>query len=147
MVPIFPIAHDTYLSGPPLGRTMPPIKVRLTDSNGGTYGAGASGSGTPSSNALASDIKDFIQYHQYIAEGDSLKARAAQVSEDHINTGIGSLVITSRCYRSDLIFSMFSASVVPTWRSLLHRQRKNDDYTTRLPKGWKISATRSRHLF
>ncbi|KAG0260867.1 ERAD-associated protein [Mortierella polycephala] len=71
-------AHDTYLSGPPLGRTMPPIKVRLTDSNGGTYGAGASGSGAPSSNALASDIKDFIQYHQYIAEGDSLKARAAQ---------------------------------------------------------------------
>jgi hypothetical protein len=58
---------------------MPPIKARLADSEGGAYGAGASGQGTPSTNALASDIKDFIEFHRYIAEADTPQARAAQV--------------------------------------------------------------------
>ncbi|KAI7815806.1 hypothetical protein BC939DRAFT_482562 [Gamsiella multidivaricata] len=71
-------AHEMYLNGPPLGRTMPPIKVRLTDAEGGTYGAGASGPGTPSPNALASDIKDFMEFHRYIADRDSPQARAAR---------------------------------------------------------------------
>ncbi|KAG0041722.1 ERAD-associated protein [Gryganskiella cystojenkinii] len=71
-------AYAMYMSGPPLGRTMPPIVVRLTDSDGGTYGAGASGPGAPQSVALASDIKDFIEFHRYIAVGDSPQARAAQ---------------------------------------------------------------------
>ncbi|KAG0223362.1 ERAD-associated protein [Mortierella sp. GBA43] len=71
-------AYAKYMSGPPLGRTMPSLKVRLTDSEGGVYGAGASGPGTPPTNALPSDIKDFIEFHRYIAEGDSAQARAAQ---------------------------------------------------------------------
>ncbi|KAF8984394.1 ERAD-associated protein [Entomortierella lignicola] len=71
-------AHAMFMSGPPLGRTMPAIKVRLTDGEGGTYGAGASGPGDPSPNVMANDIKDFIEFHRYIAEGDSPQARAAQ---------------------------------------------------------------------
>ncbi|KAG0006288.1 ERAD-associated protein [Modicella reniformis] len=71
-------AHEMYLSGPPLGRTMPPIKIRLTDGEGGTYGAGASGPGTPSTNALASDIRDFIEFRRYIAEKDSPQAKEAR---------------------------------------------------------------------
>ncbi|KAF9404615.1 ERAD-associated protein, partial [Podila epigama] len=71
-------AYENYLSGPPLGRTMPPAKIRLTDKDGGTYGAGASGPGQTQSSALASDIKDFIEFHRYIAYGDNAQARAAQ---------------------------------------------------------------------
>ncbi|KAF9930209.1 ERAD-associated protein [Linnemannia zychae] len=71
-------AHAMYISGPPLGRTMPPIKGRLTDNDGGTYGSGASGPGTPEDSAFASNIKDFIEFHRYIADGDSAEARAAQ---------------------------------------------------------------------
>ncbi|KAK5799663.1 hypothetical protein F5H01DRAFT_356623 [Linnemannia elongata] len=71
-------AHAMYLSGPPLGRNMPPIKGRLTDNDGGTYGAGASGPGEPEDSAFASNIKDFIEFHRYIADGDSPEARAAQ---------------------------------------------------------------------
>ena len=72
-------AYAMYQAGPPLGRTMPSTKVRLTDTDGGTYGAGASGPGQPRSTALASDINDFIEFHRYIAIGDSPQARAAQV--------------------------------------------------------------------
>ncbi|KAI1313417.1 ERAD-associated protein [Mortierella claussenii] len=71
-------AYAMYQSGPPLGRTMPLIKARLTDSEGGTYGAGASGPGAPSKNHIASDIQDFIEFHRYIAEGDDPQARDAQ---------------------------------------------------------------------
>ncbi|KAF9110063.1 ERAD-associated protein [Mortierella sp. AM989] len=71
-------AHDMYMSGPPLGRTMPPIKLRLADGEGGTYGAGASGPGDPSPNVIASDIKDFIEFHRYIADGENPQAKAAQ---------------------------------------------------------------------
>ncbi|KAF9166621.1 ERAD-associated protein [Mortierella sp. AD011] len=71
-------AYADFMSGPPLGRTMPPIKIRLTDGEGGTYGAGASGPGDPSPNVIASDIKDFIEFHRYIADGDNPQARAAQ---------------------------------------------------------------------
>ena len=58
---------------------MPPIKARLTDNDGGTYGSGASGPGEPEDSAFASNIKDFIEFHRYIADGDSPEARAAQV--------------------------------------------------------------------
>ncbi|KAF9917277.1 ERAD-associated protein [Lobosporangium transversale] len=71
-------AYAMYMSGPPLGRTMPPIKVRLTDSEGGTYGAGASGPGEPSKNNINSDIQDFIEFHRFIAEGQNAQARNAQ---------------------------------------------------------------------
>ncbi|KAF9135672.1 ERAD-associated protein, partial [Mortierella sp. 14UC] len=71
-------AHAMYISGPPLGRTMPPIKGRLTDNDGGTYGSGASGPGEPEDNAFASNIKDFIEFHRYIADADNPEARSAQ---------------------------------------------------------------------
>ncbi|KAF9091421.1 ERAD-associated protein [Mortierella sp. AD031] len=71
-------AHDMYTSGPPLGRTMPPIKGRLTDKDGGTYGSGASGPGEPENHALASNIEDFIEFHRFIAERENADARAAQ---------------------------------------------------------------------
>ncbi|KAF8940518.1 ERAD-associated protein [Dissophora ornata] len=70
-------AHAMFLNGPPLGRTMPPIKVRLTDSEGGTYGAGASGPASPLKEPPSRDIKDFIEFHRYIADGDSPQARVA----------------------------------------------------------------------
>lgn len=57
---------------------MPPTKVRLTDKDGGTYGAGASGPGTSQSSALISDINDFIEFHRYLAEGETPQARSAQ---------------------------------------------------------------------
>ncbi|KAF9329239.1 ERAD-associated protein [Podila minutissima] len=75
------VADKTYtkfLNGPPLGRTMPPIKVRLTDKDGGTYGAGASGPGASQSSALTSDINDFIEFHRYLAEAETPQARSAQ---------------------------------------------------------------------
>ncbi|KAK3845328.1 MAG: hypothetical protein J3R72DRAFT_436501 [Linnemannia gamsii] len=71
-------AHEMYINGPPLGRTMPPIKGRLTDNDGGTYGSGASGPGEPEDSAFASNIKDFIEFHRYIADGENPEARAAQ---------------------------------------------------------------------
>ncbi|KFH70671.1 hypothetical protein MVEG_03521 [Podila verticillata NRRL 6337] len=71
-------AYAKFLNGPPLGRTMPPTKVRLTDKDGGTYGAGASGPGQSQSSALASDINDFIEFHRYLADGDTAQARPAQ---------------------------------------------------------------------
>ncbi|KAG0335881.1 ERAD-associated protein, partial [Podila humilis] len=70
-------AYTKFMDGPPLGRTMPPAKVRLTDKDGGTYGAGASGPGE-SQTSVTSDIKDFIEFHRYLAEGDTPQARAAQ---------------------------------------------------------------------
>ncbi|KAG0356960.1 ERAD-associated protein [Podila minutissima] len=75
------VADKTYtkfLNGPPLGRTMPPTKVRLTDKDGGTYGAGASGPGASQSSALTSDINDFIEFHRYLAEAETPQARSAQ---------------------------------------------------------------------
>lgn len=75
----WPLAHAMYISGPPLGRNMPPIKGRLTDNDGGTYGYGASGPGEPEDSAFASNIKDFIEFHRYIADGENPEARAAQV--------------------------------------------------------------------
>jgi SEL1 protein len=57
---------------------MPPIKVRLTDNDGGTYGSGASGPGEPEDSAFASNIKDFIEFHRYIADHESPETRAAQ---------------------------------------------------------------------
>jgi len=63
---------------------MPPTKVRLTDKDGGTYGAGASGPGQSQSSNLASDINDFIEFHRYLADGDTAQARPAQVSGSFI---------------------------------------------------------------
>ncbi|KAG0033442.1 ERAD-associated protein [Podila clonocystis] len=71
-------AYSKFLNGPPLGRTMPPTKVRLTDKDGGTYGAGASGPGASQSSALSSDINDFIEFHRYLAEAETPQARSAQ---------------------------------------------------------------------
>ncbi|KAF9431597.1 ERAD-associated protein [Entomortierella beljakovae] len=60
-------AHAMYTSGPPLGRTMPPPKIRLADGEGGAYGAGASGPKDHSPKET-NDITDFIQYNRYLAE-------------------------------------------------------------------------------
>ncbi|KAG0315369.1 ERAD-associated protein, partial [Dissophora globulifera] len=70
-------AHAKFLSGPPLGRTMPPLKGRLMDGEGGTYGAGASGPGNPPKEPPARDIKDYIEFHRFIAESDSPQTRDA----------------------------------------------------------------------
>jgi hypothetical protein len=65
---------------------MPPIKGRLTDNDGGTYGSGASGPGEPEDSAFASNIKDFIEFHRYIADGENSEARAAQVFVRRLST-------------------------------------------------------------
>lgn len=39
---------EIYSSGPPLGRSLPKHKTRLTEKRGGVYGYGASGPGNPS---------------------------------------------------------------------------------------------------
>lgn len=58
---------------------MPPAKVRLTDEDGGAYGAGASGPGAAQLQGQATDIKDYMDYSRYVAEHDNQEALRAKV--------------------------------------------------------------------
>jgi len=77
-------AYAMYMAGPPLGRTMPPIKTRLTDTDGGTYGAGASGPGAPKT-SMFTNIGDFMDYRRYKAVGSDAEARLSQVNTNARN--------------------------------------------------------------
>ncbi|KAF9924122.1 ERAD-associated protein [Mortierella alpina] len=73
-------AYNHFMDGPPLGRTMPPAKIRLTDEDGGAYGAGASGPGAAQGQGQPTVIKDYIDYTRYLAEGDSQDGLDAKLS-------------------------------------------------------------------
>ncbi|KAF9959654.1 ERAD-associated protein [Mortierella alpina] len=89
-------AYDHFMSGPPLGRTMPPAKIRLTDEDGGAYGAGASGPGASQGHGRATDIKDLMGYTRYIADRDNQESLPAKLQLGVIyytgNAGAGATI-------------------------------------------------------
>ncbi|KAF9573300.1 Protein sel-1 1, partial [Mortierella alpina] len=75
-------AYETFINGPPLGRTMPPHKIRLTDEDGGAYGAGASGPGASQGQVQAiqaREIKDYMLFSRYKADRGDKDALIAKL--------------------------------------------------------------------
>ncbi|KAI8459611.1 hypothetical protein BY996DRAFT_8529847 [Phakopsora pachyrhizi] len=83
-LPFYKSAADksmqTFNSGPPGGRHMPPLKVRLSDRDGGIYGPGASVVSTgnnknqhsPQHPATVQEWNDVLEFYQFHAErGDA----------------------------------------------------------------------------
>lgn len=73
-------AMKTFNSGPPGGHHMPPLKVRLSDRDGGVYGPGASVASTgtnrhqhsPQHPATVQEWNDVLEFYQFHAErGDA----------------------------------------------------------------------------
>ncbi|OZJ06468.1 hypothetical protein BZG36_00530 [Bifiguratus adelaidae] len=62
---------EYYLSGPPGGRALPLPKVRLSDDDGGVYGAGASWGPRKSLSTTDGDgasLEDVLEYYRYMAK-------------------------------------------------------------------------------
>ncbi|CAG8464095.1 3628_t:CDS:10 [Paraglomus occultum] len=104
-------AVEYYRSGPPLGRQLPPLKLRLSDKDGGVYGEGASGSSLrpqlkPIDSATWNDILD---YYRYLANNNDIKAQLGrlfytgirEIPQDFSNAHNYLLKVARRVWPSD----------------------------------------------
>ncbi|KAI9208523.1 uncharacterized protein BJ171DRAFT_489184 [Polychytrium aggregatum] len=67
-------ALETFLDGPPLGRTLPPYKDFIPEGEGGIYGVGSMDTFAKNSHSSSEKVDVILQYYKYEADNDNIEA-------------------------------------------------------------------------